>query len=94
MASLGELYPDCVENWIDPEDGELIPSVRYECVWRHIVREGDKVIETKDELRAVGDVTHWNHQDSGHVLIKVKGKGWYAIAEGKEGVAALARSLV
>lgn len=94
MASLGELYPDCVENWIDPEDGELIPSVKYECVWRHIVREGKKVIETKDEVRKLNDVTHYFEQDSGHALVKIKGKGYWAIAEGKPGVKALARSYV
>jgi hypothetical protein len=94
MATLAQLYPKCVQNWIDPEDGELIPSVEYECVWRHIVRDGTKVIESKAELRELGKVVMWNQQDSGHVLIKVKGRGWWAIAENKPGVVALARSLV
>jgi hypothetical protein len=94
MATLAQLYPDCVQNWIDPEDGDLIPSVEYECVWRHIVRAGTKVIETKDDVRDAGKVVAYNEQDSGHVLIRVKGRGWWAIAEGKPGVARFARSLV
>jgi len=94
MASLGELYPKCVQAWIDPADGELIPSVEYECVWQHIVREGEKVVTSKAQLRDLGRVVAWNQQDSGHVLIKIKGKGWFAIAENKPGVVALARSLV
>jgi len=94
MASLGELYPDCVETWFDPEDGEKIPSVRYECVWRHIVREGERVLSTKDEVRKVGKILNYNEQDSKHVLVRVKGKGWFAIAEGKPAVAALARSFI
>lgn len=94
MASLGELYPKCVQSWIDPEDGELIPSVEYECVWRFIVREGEKVITSKAQLRELGEVRNWCQQDSGHVLVRIKGKGWFAIAENKPGVVALARSLV
>jgi hypothetical protein len=93
MASLGELYPNCVVDWFDL-DGELLPSVLYECVYRTIVKEGERVIETKDELRAIGNVTHYGEQDSGHVLIKVKGKGWFALAEGKPGLKVLARSMV
>lgn len=94
MASLAELYPKCVVPWFDSEDGEKILTVEYECVWRHIVREGEKVVTSKAQLRELGKVLNWVQQDSGHVLIRVKGKGWFAIAEDKPGVVALARALV
>ena len=93
MATLADLYPDCARIWID-SDGERIPSVEFECVWRHIIRAGTKVVSSKDQLRSLGNVTHYNEQDSGHTLIKVKGKGWFAIADDHPGVKALARSLV
>lgn len=94
MASLGELYPDCVEAWVD-SDGESIPAVRYECVWEEITKDGDRVISTKAELRSLGDVRNYNEQDSGHVLVRIKGKGWYALAaDASPGLKALARWMV
>jgi hypothetical protein len=97
MATLAELYPDCVQNWIDPDDGELIGSVEYECVWRHIVRDGKKVISTKAELLSLvakAPLVRYNEQDSNHALVKLKGKGWFALADEHPGLRTLARSLV
>lgn len=78
MASLGELYPKCVESWFTLE-GEKLPSVRYECVWDAIVEDGKRVVNTKAEIKALGKIRNYVEQDSGHVLLRIKGKGWFAI---------------
>jgi len=93
--SLADKYPECAQNWIDPEDGELIPSVEYECVWRHLTRDG-KIIATKEELRKKaqhGDVSV-HTLDSGHTLVKISSVGWFALPEDMPALRELARNLV
>jgi hypothetical protein len=91
MATLIERFPDCYGGII-VEDGERVPSIDMECVWRHLERDG-LVIDEKLDLVDV-KVTRYMEFDSKHALVKIKGKGWFAIVDGKPALRTLARSLV
>jgi len=91
VASLIEQFPECYAGLYVVDD-EAVPSIDFECVARKLVKAG-KVIETKAELEGV-DVQRYMEFDNGVVIVKVKGKGWFALADGKPALKALARSLV
>lgn len=91
MASLIELFPKCSGGQYVVDD-VAVPTIDFECVAAQLVKT-DRVIQTKADLDGA-DVTRYMEFDSGTVIVKIKGKGWFALAPDKPALKALARSLV